>query len=61
MLCIRLVLSLITQSHLTIAQASSSFECLDTHMFMYTTPTFTTKALHLVAQVRLLLMTVTVN
>ena len=36
-------------------QASSSFEHLDTFMFMYTTPTLITEAPHLVIQVQLLL------
>ena len=48
-------------SRLFIAQASSSFKRLDICMFMYATPTFITKALRLVTQVQLLLMTVTVN
>ena len=52
------ILLLITQSHLSITQASSSFKCLDTRLFMYATPTFITKALCLVTRVQLLLMTV---
>ena len=52
---------LITQSHLSIAQAGFSFKHLDTHTFMYVTPTFITDALCLVTQVQLLLMTVAVN
>ena len=55
------ILSLITGSCLSIAQASSFFKCLDTHMFMYTTPTFITEALYLATQVQLLLTTVAVN
>ena len=43
------------------AQASSSFKCLDTHTFKYATPTLITEALHLVTQAQLLLTTVTVN
>ena len=42
-------------------QASSSFKCLDTHMFMYATPTFITEAFGLVTRVQLLVMTVAVN
>ena len=40
----------ISLSHLSIAQASSSFKCLDkrTFTYMYTTPTLITEALHLV-------------
>ena len=44
---------LIAQSRLSITQASSSFKCLDTHTFTYATPTFITKALHLVKLVQL--------
>ena len=46
---------------LSINQASSSFKRLDTHTFMYATPTFITEALCLVTLVQLLLPTVTVN
>ena len=53
------ILLLLTQSRLSIAQASSSFECFDTCTFMYATPTFITEAFHLVTQVQLLLMNVT--
>ena len=53
------ILLLVTQSHLCIAQASSSFKCLDTCTFMYATPTFITEAFHLVTQVQLLLTNVT--
>ena len=49
------------QSRLSIAQLSSSFKHLDMCMFTYATPTLITKVLHLVTQVQLLLMTVTVN
>ena len=42
-------------------QASSSFQCLDTHTIMYVTPTFITEVLHQITQVQLPLMTVTVN
>ena len=55
------ILLLITRSHLSIAQASSSFKHFDMRMFTYTTPTFVTEVLHLVTQVQQLLMTVTVN
>ena len=54
------VILLVTQSHLSIAQASS-FKCLNTHTFTYGTLTFITEAHYLVTQVQLLLMTVTVN
>ena len=52
---------IISQSHLSIAQLSSSFEHLDMLTFMYATPTLTTETLRLVTRVQLLLMTVTVN
>ena len=55
------ILLLITCSHLSIAQASSSFKHLNTHMFTYATLTFITEALCLVTLVQLLLMTVAVN
>ena len=56
------ILLLLTQSHLSIAQASCSFKCsLNMCTFMHTTPTFITEVLHLVTQLQLLLMTVTVN
>ena len=55
------ILLLITQSHLSIAQASSSFKCFDTHTFTYTTPAFKTEALRLLTQVQLLLIDFTVN
>ena len=42
---------LITQRLLSMAQASSSFECLDTCVPAHATPTFVTEALHLVAYV----------
>ena len=44
---------LITQRHLSAAQASSSFECLDTCVPAHATPTFVTEAFHLVAYVQL--------
>ena len=37
------IVLLITQSHLSIVQASSSFKHLDMHTFMYTTSTFITE------------------
>ena len=43
---------LITQSRLSVSQASSSFKCPDTHMPMYVTPTYTTEALRLVTYVQ---------
>ena len=50
------VLVLITQSHLSTAQDSSSFKHLnDMCMFMYVTPTFITEVFHLVTQVKLFL------
>ena len=55
------ILLLITHNCLSITQASSSFELLDTRTFMYTTPTFITEAVHLITYVQLLLMTVAVN
>ena len=42
-------------------QASSSFKHLNTHTFMYATPTFITEVLRLVTLVQLLVMTVAVN
>ena len=42
------ILLIISQSHLSIAQASSSFKCLDKHTFTYATPTLITKALQLI-------------
>ena len=44
-----------------IVQDSSSFKCLEMHMFMYATPTPLTEVLCLVTQVQLLLATVTLN
>ena len=55
------ILLLITQSPLSIIQASSSFKHLDIRTFTYTTPTFITEVLRLVTQVQLLLTTVAVN
>ena len=52
---------LITQRRLSAAQASSSFECLDTYAPEHATPTFVTEALHLVAYVQLFKMTVKVK
>ena len=42
------IILLITQGRFSIAQASSSFKCLDTCTFMNATPTFMTKMLCLV-------------
>ena len=55
------ILLLISQSCSSIAQTSSSFKSLNMRMFMYTTPTFITKVLHLVTQIQLLLTNDTVN
>ena len=55
------VLLLITQCRLSIPKASSSFKCLNTHKFTYTTPTYITEALRLLTQVQLLLIDFTVN
>ena len=55
------ILLLITQSHLSRAQASSSFKCFNMCTFTYATPTIKTEAPCIVTQVQLLLMTVTVN
>ena len=55
------IVLIISQSRLSIAQASSSFKLLVMPMFMYTTPTLVTEALCLVTQVQLLLMTITVK
>ena len=41
---------LITQSHLSIAQSSSRFKCLNMCTFIYTTPTCITEAHHLITQ-----------
>ena len=49
------------RSHLSIAQARSSFKHLDTCMFMYATPTCITAMHCIVTQVQLLLMAVTEN
>ena len=46
---------------LSIAQASSSFQCLDMYTFTYATLIFITEAFHLVTQVQLFLRTATVN
>ena len=51
---------MISQSHLSIAQANSSFKCLDMCMFTYTTPTLITEVLGLVTRVQLPLVTVIV-
>ena len=45
------ILLLITHSHLSITQVSSSFERLDTCTFTYASPTFITEALRLVTLV----------
>ena len=42
---------LITQSHSSIAQATSSFKHLDMYTFMHAIPTFVTEALCVVTQV----------
>ena len=55
------IVLIISRSHLSIAQLSSSFKRLDTRTFMHATPTLITEALHLVTRVQLLLTTVTVN
>ena len=47
------IIFLITRSHLSVAQASSSFKHLDARMPTYTTLTFTNEALCLVAYVQL--------
>ena len=46
------IILLITQSHLSVAQASSSFKCLSMNMPMHATPTLITEALHLVTYVQ---------
>ena len=56
-----IILLLTARSHLSIAQASSSFKYLDMHTFTYATPTFITEALRLLTQVQLLLIDFTVN
>ena len=55
------IVLIITQSHLSIAQVSSSFKHLNTRMFRYAIPTLIIEALCHVTRVQLLLMTVTVN
>ena len=55
------IILLLTQSCLSIAQASFSFKCLNVHMFSYATPAFVTEVLYLVTHVQMLLTTVTVN
>ena len=45
------IVLLITQIHLSIAQANTSFKHHNTCMFMYATPTIITKVHHLVTQV----------
>ena len=54
------IVVLITEA-VYIAQASSCFKCLDMCTFTYATPTFITEVHYLVTQVKLPLMTVTVN
>ena len=49
------IVLLITRSQLSIAQASSSFKCLNMSTFTYATATFITEVLHLVTQVQILL------
>ena len=55
------IILLLTQSRLSITQASSSFNRLDTFTPTHATPTFITEALCLVTQVLLLLTTVSVD
>ena len=55
------ILLLTTRSHLSIAQASSSFKRFNTHTLTYITLTFITEALRLLTQVQLLLIDFTVN
>ena len=55
------ILLLLTQNHLLIAQASSSFKLLDTCMLTYATAIFITEVLCLVTPVQLFLMNVTMN
>ena len=43
---------LITQSRLSVSQASSSFKCPDTHTPMYITPTYSTEAFCVVTYVQ---------
>ena len=50
------ILLLTSRSHLSIAQASSSFKRFDMRTFTYTTPTIITEALCLLTQVQLLLI-----
>ena len=47
------IIVLITRSHLSIAQVSSSFKWLDTRMFTSTTPALITEALHHVTSLQL--------
>ena len=46
---------MISRSHLSIAQPSSSFNHLDKHTFTHTTPSLITEALRLVTGVQLLM------
>ena len=55
------ILLLLTQNHLPIGQASSSFKLLDTCMLTYAITIFITEVFCLVTQVQLFLMNVTVN
>ena len=55
------IILLITLSHLSVAQASSSFNRLDTCTPTHDTPTLITEALCLVTQAQLLLMTVSLD
>ena len=55
------IILLITRSRLSVAQASPSFNRLNTCAPMHATPTFITEALRLVTQVELLLTTVALN
>ena len=44
---------MISQSRLSVPQASSSFKRLDMYTFTYATPTLITEALHIVTRVQL--------
>ena len=55
------IILIISRSHLSITQLSSSFKRLDMRTFTYTIPTLITEVLHFVTRVQLLLTTVTVN
>ena len=55
------ILLLTTRNSISIAQASSSFKCLNAHTFTYATPTFIIETLRLLTQVQLLLIDFTMN